>query len=331
MNRKFLLTAGAVIIAAASTVAWTLFRPDALPEGLFQTNGRLEAEQVEVATKTAGRLAEVLVKEGDLVQAGDLLVRMDNQQLLAKKREAQAQIDAAGLAREEAEAGVAQRESLLKLATQDLKRTQTMFSKKVAPQDKLDQAQAQYESAEAALRLAKATAKRAQASIDAANAALAELQTLLDDTDIHAPRAGRVQYVLAQPGEVLAAGGRVVTLLDITDVYMTVFLPASVAGKLTLNDDAKLVLDPIPEYVVPARVSFVATDAQFTPKSVETSEERNNLMFRAKLSIDPALLKRYAEQVKTGVRGVAYVRTSDITPWGDALSKPLPENPLHAE
>ena len=326
MNRKFLLSASAVIIAAAATAAWTFFQPAALPEGLYQTNGRLEAEQVEVATKTAGRLAEVLVKEGDLVQSGDLLVRMDNQQLLARKREAEAQIEAAELAREEADAGVAQRESQLKLATQELKRTKTMFAKKVAPQDSMDQAQAQYDSAVAALRLAKATAKRAQASIDAANAALAELQTLLDDTEIHAPRAGRVQYVLAQPGEVLAAGGRVVTLLDISDVYMTVFLPASVAGKLTLNDDAKLVLDPIPEYVVPARVSFVATDAQFTPKSVETSEERNNLMFRVKLSINPDLLKKYEEKVKTGVRGVAYVRESTSVAWGETLSKPIPEN-----
>ncbi|MDK2778999.1 MAG: HlyD family efflux transporter periplasmic adaptor subunit [Pseudomonadota bacterium] len=326
MNKKVLLTAALVVIAAVSTLAWTLIRPDQLPLGQFSTNGRLEAEQIEVATKTAGRIAEVLVREGQLVQSGDLLARMDNQQLLARKREAEAQIAAAELAQEEAEAGVAQRQSQLKLATQELQRTQTMFDKKVAPQDKLDQAQAQYDSAAAALRLAKATARRAQASIDAANAALAELQTLLDDTNIKAPRSGRVQYVLAQPGEVLSAGGRVVTLLDISDVYMTVFLPASVAGKLTLNDEAKLILDPIPEYVVPAQVTFVATDAQFTPKSVETDEERNNLMFRVKLSIDPALLKKYEDKVKTGVRGIAYVRTGTDIPWGEALSKPLPQD-----
>ncbi len=320
-----------MIIAVAGATFWYQTQGNNLPQGIYQTNGRLEAEQVEVATKTAGRIAEVMVREGQMVQAGDLLVTIDNQQLLAKKREAQAQINAANLALEEANAGVAQRESALTLASQELKRTQTMYKKQVAPKEKLDQAQAQYDSAAAALRLAKATAARTLASIDAANAALAELETLLDDTRILAPRAGRVQYVLANAGEVLAAGGRVVTLLDISDVYMTVFLPASIAGNLALNDEAKLVLDPIPEYVVPARVSFVATDAQFTPKSVETSEERNNLMFRVKLSIEPALLQQHAEKVKTGVRGLAYVRTSAMASWGEALSKPLPENPLHAE
>lgn len=326
MDKKILLTAGAVIVAAAVTVAWTLFTPDALPDGLYSTNGRLEAEQVEVATKTAGRIADVLVKEGQLVQRGDLLARLDNQQLLAKKREAEAQIDAARLAKEEAGAGVDQRQAQVTLAAQELKRAKTMFAKKVAPQDTLDQAQAQYDSATAALRLAQATTRRAQASIDAAQAALSELESLLDDTNITAPRNGRIQYVLAQPGEVLAAGGRVITLLDISDVYMTVFLPASVAGKLTLHDEARLILDPIPEYVIPAHVSFVATDAQFTPKSVETSEERNNLMFRVKLTIDPALLQKYQEQVKTGVRGLAYVRTATDISWGEKLTTTLPED-----
>jgi len=324
MNRKILLTTFLVIIAAAGIALWYFLKDPALPDGLYSTNGRLEAEQVQVATKTAGRVAEVLVEEGQLVHEGDVLVRMDSQQLLAREREAQAQIKAAELAFEEADAGIEQRQALLTLATRELERTKSMIAKKVASQESLDQAQTQYDSAKAALRLSKATAERAKASIDAAEASLAELMTLLEDTEIRAPRDGRVQYLLAQAGEVLSAGGRVVTILDISDVYMTVFLPAEVAGKLTLNDEAKLILDPLADYVVPARVSFVAADAQFTPKSVETAEQRNNLMFRVKLSIEPALLKRYEDMVKTGVRGVGYVRTFPAIPWTEALSKPLP-------
>jgi HlyD family secretion protein len=324
METTKFLSAGLIILAAAGILAWTLFNPSSLPEGVVETNGRLEAEQVEVATKTAGRVAEVLVSEGQLVAAGDLLVRMDNQQLLAKKREAEAQIAQAELAAEEAAAAVAQRQSQLKLANAELKRAQTLFKQKVAPQDKLDQAETQQESASAGLRLAQATEKRTQASIEAARAGLQELQSLLDDTQIYAPRNGRVQYVLAQPGEVLAAGGRVITLLDVSDVYMTIFLPATQVGKLGINDEARLVLDPIPEYVVPARVSFIAGDAQFTPKSVETSEERNNLMFRVKLSIDPQLLKLHEEKVKTGVRGSAYVRTNSTLEWPENLAVQLP-------
>ena len=173
-----------MIIALAGATIWYQTQGNNLPQGIYQTNGRLEAEQVEVATKTAGRIAEVLVREGQMVQAGDLLVTIDNKQLLAKKREAQAQINAANLALEEANAGVAQRESALTLASQELKRTQTMYKKQVAPKEKLDQAQAQYDSASAALRLAKATAARTLASIDAANAALAELE----DSSTHLER-----------------------------------------------------------------------------------------------------------------------------------------------
>ncbi len=325
MDRKTLLIPLLIVVIAGATLGWHFLHQNTLPEGLYSTNGRLEAEQVQVATKTAGRVAEVLVKEGQLVHKGDLLVRMDNQQLLARKREAEAQIAAAELAYEEADAGVEQREAQLKLADSDLKRAKSMFAKGVAPQETLDQAQTQYDSAKAALRLSKATANRAEASTEAARAARAELMTLLEDTEIKAPRDGRIQYLLAQAGEVLSAGGRVVTILDISDVYMTVFLPASVAGKLSLNDEAKLVLDPIPQYVIPAQVSFVATDAQFTPKSVETSEERNNLMFRVKLSIRPDLLHTYEELVKTGIRGLGYVRTDPRTPWTEELSKPLPQ------
>jgi HlyD family secretion protein len=326
MKSKILLLSIFVIVILAGIFTWHKLSSEDLPEGLYGTNGRLEAEQVQVATKSAGRVTEVVVEEGQLVKAGDVLVRMDSNQLNARKREAQAQIETAKLAWEEAEAGIAQKQAQLKLATRELERTKIMFEKKMTPQDTLDQAETQFESAKAGLSLSEATSKRALASIDAAQAALEEIDSLLDDTVIKAPRNGRVQYVLAQPGEVLSAGGQVITLLDISDVYMTIFVPASIAGKLQLNDEAKLVLDPIPEYVVPSRVSFVATDSQFTPKYVETTDERNNLMFRVKLSIDPSLLKEYEDAVKTGVRGIGYVRTDASIAWTPELTTRLPNS-----
>jgi HlyD family secretion protein len=157
-----------------------------------------------------------------------------------------------------------------------------------------------------------------------AQAEIVRIESLIADTVLKAPVSGRVQYRLAQPGEVLAAGAPVLTLLDLTDVYMTVFLPASAAGPLALGSEARLILDPVPQYVIPATVSFVASEAQFTPKSVETAEERDKLMFRVKLSIAPALLKQYEKQVKTGVRGVAYVRVGQEAAWPDNLAVKLP-------
>jgi HlyD family secretion protein len=133
-----------------------------------------------------------------------------------------------------------------------------------------------------------------------------------------------VQYRLARAGEVVAAGQRVLTILDLNDVYMTIYLPADQAGKLTLGDEVRTILDPVPQYVLPATISFVATEAQFTPKSVETAEEREKLMFRVKLQGDPQVLDRYHRQVKTGVRGLGFLRTDPKVPWPAELVVKLP-------
>lgn len=115
------------------------------------------------------------------------------------------------------------------------------------------------------------------------------------------------------------------TLVDIADVYMTVFVPARDAALLSVGGEARLILDPIPQYVIPGAVTFVAAEAQFTPKSVETSDEREKLMFRVKVAIDHALLKKFEEKVKTGVRGVAYLRTRQATEWPEELALKLPQ------
>ena len=150
------------------------------------------------------------------------------------------------------------------------------------------------------------------------------MESILVDLTLVSPRSGRVQYRLARAGEVVAAGQRVLTILDLNDVYMTIYLPAGVAGKLSIGAEARNILDPVPEYVFPATVSFVATEAQFTPKSVETAEEREKLMFRVKLQADPQVLDKYHRQVKTGVRGLGFVRTDPKAPWPAELAVKLP-------
>ncbi|HEY0182504.1 MAG TPA: HlyD family efflux transporter periplasmic adaptor subunit, partial [Rhodopila sp.] len=192
------------------------------------------------------------------------------------------------------------------------------------PTEGLDQRRSQLDVATSAVKSATASLNQANAAIAVTEAKVAEVKSALDDTVLTAPRAGRVEYLLARSGEVLGAGGRVATLLDLSDVYMTVFLPASAAGKLEIGAEARLVLDPIRQYTIPAAVSFVAPEAQFTPKSVETSDERSDLMFRIKLQISPALLKQYEQAVKTGVRGVAYVRTRTGTAWPESLAVRMP-------
>jgi HlyD family secretion protein len=106
---------------------------------------------------------------------------------------------------------------------------------------------------------------------------------------------------------------------------MTFFLPESVAGRVAIGAEVRLVLDAAPQYVIPARVSFVASEAQFTPKTVETSSERQKLVFRVKAQIDPELLKKYKNQVKTGLPGLAYVQLNSSAEWPAYLQVKLPQ------
>ncbi|MGB9053558.1 MAG: HlyD family secretion protein, partial [Pseudolabrys sp.] len=151
------------------------------------------------------------------------------------------------------------------------------------------------------------------------------IEAVLRDLILISPRTGRVQYQLARNGEVVAAGGKVLTILDLQDVYMVVFLPAAIAARLGVGSEARIILDAVPQYVVPASVSFVAADAQFTPKTVETQDEREKLMFRVKLQLDTAVLKQYSRRVKTGIRGLGIVRSDPATPWPDDLQVKLPQ------
>jgi HlyD family secretion protein len=296
-----------------------------MPEGIVKSNGRLEATQVDVAAKYAGRLSKVNVDEGDEVTAGQVVAVISSPETEAQLRNAQAQLLKAKQALASAVALIAQRKSDLEFTRTDFERGKMLIEHGNIPQQMLDQRRNKFEAAEASFVSANAQRDEAESAIKAAEADVERLESVLTDLVLVSPRSGRVQYRLARAGEVVAAGQRVLTILDLRDVYMTIYLPANVAGQLTLGDEARLILDPVPQYVGPATISFVATEAQFTPKSVETAEEREKLMFRVKLQLDPKLLDKYHRQVKTGVRGLGFVRTDPKVAWPPELVVKLPE------
>ena len=294
-----------------------------LPEGIVKTNGRVEATQIDISAKYAGRLAEVKVNEGDDIKAGQVVARISSPEYEAQLRSAQSQVLRAKQALAETNANIAQRTSDVTLATTDLERGQQLVKKGFLTKQVFDQRVAKAETAQALLKAAEAQRDQAQHAINSAEADADRLEAILVDLALIAPRSGRVQYRLARSGEVVGAGTRVLTLLDLSDVYMTIFLPATQAGRLELGDEARITLDPWPGYVIPANISFVAADAQFTPKTVETAEERAKLMFRVKLQVDPEVLKKYRRHVKTGVRGMGFVRTMSVA-WPTDLAVKLP-------
>ncbi|HHX33836.1 MAG TPA: HlyD family efflux transporter periplasmic adaptor subunit [Gammaproteobacteria bacterium] len=303
------------LVAAGGFGYWKSLQ-DRLPEGVYEANGRLEATEVQVATKTPGRLAEVLVSEGDSVETGQLLARIDTRTLEAQRTQAQSEVLRARENVASAEATVLLRESERRLARQDLVRFRELYARGHASGQQIDQQQARFDTASAALDAAKAQVQAAQATIAAAEALVAQLTSEIDDSSLRAPMNGIVQLRLAEPGEVLGAGGRVFLLIDPSDQYMNVYLPSAAAGRLVANADARIVLDALREQPLPAKIAFVAAKAQFTPKEVETRDERQKLVFRVKLRLtDPAAVP----QAKPGMPGSAYVRRDASIDWPETL------------
>jgi len=313
------------VFSARFEALWNKMTGRGLPENVSMSNGRIEAQQVLISAKFAGRLADVLVDEGQIVDAGAPIARIDTADLDAQLAGAKAQVRRSETSQVEAEASIAQRQSELILARQEFERAQSMSSTGSGTMQQLELRRSQLSVAEAAQKAALASRDEAEAATEAAQAEVVRIQTLLDDAVLKAPRRGRVEYKLAQTGEVVAAGAPVATLLDLSDVSMTIFLPARAAGTLAIGDEARIILDPAPQYVVPATVSFVSSQAQFTPKTVETQDEREKLVFRVKLKIAPDLLKDYESRVKTGVRGIGYVRTDPKSAWPAELQVKLPQ------
>jgi len=319
---------GLVVLAGLAGGGYAIWRDrqhSAFLEGIARTNGRVEATQIVIASKLPGELLQVLVREGDDVAAGQVLARVESDEIEAQLRGATAEVSRLRQARSQA---VADRERLASQVTyerNELDRVRQIYKKGFAAKDKLEAQETKYFGATAALRAAQAAIEAADAAIDAATAETERLTSLLKHRELTAPKDARVQYRLAEPGEILSSGGRVLTLLDLDDAYMTVFLPAASAGRLAVGGEARLVMDAAPEFVFPARVSFVAADAQFTPKTVETESEREKLMFRVKLTIDPGLAHRFRAQIKPGLRGVAYVKVRADAVWPPDLLPKLPQ------
>jgi len=311
-----------LLVVAGASVWWFYVRIPPLV-GFGSGNGRLEVQEIDVATKFPGRIAEVLVDEGDSVQVGQVVARMDTSSLNAQVREAEAQVQRARQGQITAKALIAQRRSETLLAERDLERARALYVNANMSAKDYDRARSTMDTAKASTTQAEAQLAEADAAIAASLAQKERIQVDLKDSVLTAPRSGRVQFRLAEPGEVLASGGKVLTLIDPTDVYMTVFLPAAEAGKIALGAQARITLDAAPNLVIPSAVSFVADKAQFTPKEVETRTEREKLMFRIKVKIDPELVKGHEAQVKPGLPGVAYVQLDSSVQWPPFLQTKL--------
>lgn len=300
---------------AGGAYYWWLGHHAQLPPGIASGNGRIEADEIDIDTKFAGRIAEILADEGDMLKAGQVVARMDTQDIAASLKKSEAQVQGARRAVDEATANVAQLTSQVLLAQQEMDRAAALVVKGFETKEVVDQRQQQLDSANANLRAAQSRVIEAQHALEASTHDV-ELYTVnIADNTLVAPKDGRIQYRVANIGEVLPAGGKVFTMLDTSYVYMDIYLPTAQAGRVKIGADARIVLDAYSKIAIPAKVSFIANQAQFTPKTVETQSERDTLMFRVRVKIDPERLRARAESVRSGLPGVAYVLTDAATNW----------------
>jgi HlyD family secretion protein len=275
LNRIILVVA-VVVVAFIGYKVWKS-QQFALPKGIASGNGRIEATQVNISPKESLRVKEILVKEGDLVQRDQVVVRMDTSTLESQLTEAKAKVE---------------------FAKVELERTQKLVDANAASVRELD---------------------TRKTSLETNQANVATIQTRIDDAVLKSPVRGRVLYRLAEIGEVLAPGGKALTLVNLEDVYMEIFLPSEQAAGLKIGAEARITVDHLPGYAAAAHVSFVSPEAQFTPKQVETKSERDKLMFRVKIQVPEELVSSYIERIKTGVRGVGYVKYNESAVWPDWL------------
>ena len=349
-SRLLIILAVIALAGGAGFYIWQKLHPKNV--GFASGNGRIEATDIDIAAKLAGRIEKIFVSEGDFVRAGQVLVQMQTDTLEAQLNEARAQremavhdvnaAEAQAAAKDSEKAAaiatVAQREANLDAAHRRLVRTEQLAKEKVETPQQLDDDRASEHAADAAVKAAQAQVAAAQAAIEAARAELvkaksavisaeatiARIEADIRDSALKAPRDGRVQYKIAQEREVLAAGGKVLNMVDLADVYMTFFLPEKQVGRVNMGTEARIILDAAPDLVIPANVTFVADVAQFTPKTVETKEERQKLTFRVKATIPADLLRKHLTKVKTGLPGVAYVKLDPNASWPANLAVRLP-------
>jgi HlyD family secretion protein len=333
MSRKVILISLAVLVVVGGIAAWVILSKPSLPPGIAGGNGRLEAQQVDVVAKYGGRLKTVTADEGDTVEAGQVVATIDTEPLEAELRAAEAQATEAQHNLSTALAQVKVKSAESDYAGKQYTRAKPLVKTGAISQQELDVDQAKVDAAQAALSGARAQSVGAQSAIDAANATAERLKAQIADNTLRAPVRARVESRIAQPGEVVGPGGKVLTTYDLSDVYMYVFLPTDVAGKVALGSDARIVLDAMPQNPIRATVAYVSPTAQFTPKTVETAEERHNLSFRVKLQIDKERLRAYEKLVKAGIPGMGYVRTDPNTAWPEKLQfkgGEVPWNPTGA-
>jgi HlyD family secretion protein len=340
-----------VLLAAAGAGAWYWFdRPAEAEEGLT-ASGTVEATDAQLGFQAPGRVAEIAVREGDRVRAGDVLARLDSAEAAARRAQAAAQVAAARAALAELEGGARQEEveaaraaldaarDRLANSETDYERTRTLFEGGAVSRESLDNARLALEVAKSQrtqaaeqLQLVQKGPRperieQARAQVAQASAALRAAEAALGNLTLAAPFGGLVTVRVREPGEIVQAGSPVLTLMDPGDRWVRIYVQEDRLGAVHLGDRAVITSDTFPGKTYPGEVAFIASEAEFTPKNVQTTEERVKLVYAVKVRItgDPGY------ELKPGLPADVRLETSPPVPTGADVDLKDLEAPRPAE
>ncbi len=314
MNRKKIIIPIVLVALAAAAFAFWLSRRDDPGDGLI-VSGTVEATQARLAFETGGRIVRIGPREGERVQAGQALASIDDAELDAKRRQAAAGVQAATVQLAELENGfrreeVAQAAAAANAAAErsedagrDLARTRALREGGAVSPEALQKAEtaagvasAQLRQAREALDLLRRGPRKekidaARAQLEQARAAEQAAAATLADTVIRAPHAGVVTVRHREPNEVVSPGQPVLTVMNPDDRWVRIYVPENRVGAVQLGDAATIRSDTFPGKEYAGRVVYISPEAEFTPKSVQTTEERVRLVYAVKVRIegDPAM------------------------------------------
>ena len=328
MNRKIVvLLLGAALVALAAGVV--MRRNQTANGSELRLTGTIETTSVAASFKVPGRLKERLVDEGQQVKVGQIVARLEDDELKDERTARAADQQAAQAALADLKAGSRQEEIAASVATlarlkaeadraaQDATRAEALFKKEVIPRKELDAARAAKDATAAALRegderlkLVRVgprpdAVKQAQARLEGAAAARSLADTRLSQAILAAPISGTVMAKHAEPGELLAVGSPVITLAKLDEVWVRAYLPETQLGKIKLGQRATVTSDTWKGRAYQGTVSFIASEAEFTPRNVQTEAERVKLVYRIKITI-----ANPQQELKPGMPVDAVIETS---------------------
>ncbi len=385
--RKFVIGL-VLLVAVAGVISWFVIHEDKLPEGLIQASGRIEGDETTLAADVSGRIVELAVREGELVEAGQVLARLDDRAVRARVAQAERALRAteATVSRARAEHAVSQatldageqslevlrQEVPLQVETADaeLERARAEFATAEADEQKIrrdyerianlhetgavtdeehDEAQLAWIEAQNGLRRARAAVQkaeqsqaearlgteriatqqaeveklraevsRAEAAIEESRARRAEAEAMLDearsvleDLTVSTPTDGTIVTRLAEPGEVIVAGTPLYDLVNLDRLYLRAYIPQQHVGRLFLGAPACVYTDAFPDEPYPATVGHIASRAEFTPREVQTREQRVKMVFAVKLY----LAENPEHRLMPGLPADAVIRWKEDVEW----------------